>query len=1266
MFGSNLNQQQQQQPQQGGLFGGTSTGGLFGQPQGMGQMNQPQQGGLWGSQNTLGAGKNLGSNPGGFFGQSTSLGGMGMSSLGGNTSNPAQGGLFGQPQQQGSTGGGLLGQGSTGTGGTLVGGSGIFGQQQPSTGPMSSAPTTGGLFGSTPSSGSGLFGNQQQQQQPQTGGFGGFGQSTFGSTGQQQGSGLFGQTQPQQGSGLFGGMGNGLVQPQQQQQGTSGLFGGMSGGLGQTTQPQQQGGLFSSTSTTFGQPQQPQQIGTFSGIGLGGIGQNQQQPQQQGLGSSLFGQQPNTMSATTQQTGMFGTSVFGGGSTNIGQSGGLLGSSTTKPGGLFGTTTGAGLGVGTSGTTGTGFIGMGQQQQIQQPQMQQQSNVTSGTYPFTYQPTQTQEQSNVNGQQKLDKINLISITAMEYYCKKSIEELRYEDFKNKKSGLQPPKPQQGGFGVGMGMGGGFGTGVSSGLGGIGQTTGSGLFGSSATIGATSSTFSGGQLGQQQKPQTSSLFAPSGGITSSGFGVQQPQQPQQTGGLFGSTSTSTTTPGFGMTAQPTSTTGTTGGLFGATTTSTGLGGTSGLFGASSTINKPQTSTGGLFGQPQQQQSQPSGVLFGSTQQPQTTSTGGGLFSSTGIQQQVGCGLGPSIQAQPQGGLFGQQPTQTAGAGGLFGGSVISPQKTGGLFGQTATQPTLGAQPTTGGLFGSSTQQNITAQPSTTGLFGSSSTTVQPTTGSLFGAKPATSGGLFGPSTSIAPTSTGSSLFGATPSQGLTTNIGQKSSDFFPSSINAVPTTQQGTPLFPVQATDYKNFLISALEKKKTISDMLNDLQREYLEQEFLYDEYKRREKAKEINLSESKYSYVPVLSEAERLYMERLEKERPDAFLKSKRTYNKPKHYDSNVYNFTGTTPSYYTKELSREKPFGASKLIQEAAILKPKDLLDIVPEKSNKLNLSENDEKVLKKSHSCDLIKKTEKMIVNNLEKSFDEKVNLETLENGGASKSGISAIKKPSEKTLLDLPITLQDPIKVTFSVRINKNLKLNVLKSDIVEKLKARNYKMFSKINSNSFVLMKKYSILKDSQTLSELGIKDGEHIHILLKENFSLNNESNNLINLYSKEKAQNEYNESPSRKESRINNEKKKKKNKSELAPLDKIPVLTKPGYKTIPDYRNICRMTLDEIEHVKNFSIYNEYGRIDFEGETNLTNLNLDQIVNISKNSITVYQNEDLEFKPPAGEGLNKPAVLHLNECFPKGKEEDDQIKFLATLQKLCKDKGVRK
>jgi hypothetical protein len=61
-------------------------------------------------------------------------------------------------------------------------------------------------------------------------------------------------------------------------------------------------------------------------------------------------------------------------------------------------------------------------------------NVSSqpGTSHVRYQPTKAQETSNVSN--KVETINLFSITSMAEFQMKSIEELRCEDYKIKKSG----------------------------------------------------------------------------------------------------------------------------------------------------------------------------------------------------------------------------------------------------------------------------------------------------------------------------------------------------------------------------------------------------------------------------------------------------------------------------------------------------------------------------------------------------------------------------------------------------------------------------------------------------------------------------------------------------------------------------------------------------------------------------------------------------------------------------------------------------------------
>ncbi|KAE8391840.1 nucleoporin complex subunit 54-domain-containing protein [Aspergillus alliaceus] len=198
-----------------------------------------------------------------------------------------------------------------------------------------------------------------------------------------------------------------------------------------------------------------------------------------------------------------------------------------------------------------------------------------------------------------------------------------------------------------------------------------------------------------------------------FGNQT--QTQQSGGLFGSSTTANKPSPFGGAA-------TGGSLFGSNTTGTGTqqsGG--GLFGGAQ--NQPATggTGGGLFGsstatsQPQQ-----SGSLFGTAtqNQPQT----GGLFGNTATQQkaQVGGlfgGLGQTTQQQqPQqqqagGGLFGGALGQQKPQGSLFGGGLgqttqqqQTPQQGGGLFGQTQQQPQQQQSLFGGTLLGGQQQQS----------------------------------------------------------------------------------------------------------------------------------------------------------------------------------------------------------------------------------------------------------------------------------------------------------------------------------------------------------------------------------------------------------------------------------------------------------------------------------------------------------------------------------------------------------------------------------
>ncbi|XP_036283834.1 nuclear pore complex protein Nup98-Nup96 isoform X6 [Pipistrellus kuhlii] len=104
------------------------------------------------------------------------------------------------------------------------------------------------------------------------------------------------------------------------------------------------------------------------------------------------------------------------------------------------------------------------------------------------------------------------------------------------------------------------------------------------------------------------------------------------------------------------------------------------------------------------------------------------------------------------------------------------------------------------------------------------------------------------------------------------------------------------------------------------------------------------------------------------------------------------------------------------------------------------------------------------------------------------------------------------------------------------------------------------------------------------------------------------------------------------------------------VLTKVGYYTIPSIDDLAKITNEKGECiVSDFTIGRKgYGSIYFEGEVNLTNLNLDDIVHIRRKEVIVYLDDNQ--KPPVGEGLNRKAEVTLDGVWPTDKTSRCLIK----------------
>ncbi|XXG95681.1 hypothetical protein Hte_001950 [Hypoxylon texense] len=501
------------------------------------------------------------------------------------------------------------------------------------------------------------------------------------------------------------------------------------------------GGLFGTGNTTSG-------FGSSSGFGstsnAGGFGAKPAFGGTSTSGGGLFG------GSTTSTAGGFGAGGSGFGATNNastsspfgggGSGGSIFGNSNNKP--AFGATnTGTTGGLFGSGnttnntTTSTGFGAFGNTSNAPASTALGPVGDPPGTANITnFQPLI--EKEGTAGSQN----SFQNILFLDPYKKWSADELRLADYAaGRRFG---GTSGTGTFGVGSGFGG-FGTNnqPSNAFGTANTNTttntgGSGLFGSTSTSSnafGQNNTATGG-FGANNNAG-GGLFGSKPAATGGLFGSTPTPQPAQSGGLFGSGGG-----GFGNTAN-------TGTSFGSTGANTG----SSLFGANNNNNQQKSgfsfsnannnTTGGFGGNTTGfgNNNNAGGGLFGSNNAAtQNTGGAGGLFGGANQQQNTGGVFGGG----GGGGGFGNQ-TQQQSAPSLFGSTQQKPAGTGLFGGSTNTGGT------SGGLFGNSNN--------TTGGFGQQNT--NQAGGGLFGSKPATTGGgLFGNTGAAQNTNTGGGLFG----------------------------------------------------------------------------------------------------------------------------------------------------------------------------------------------------------------------------------------------------------------------------------------------------------------------------------------------------------------------------------------------------------------------------------------------------------------------------------------------------------------------------
>jgi len=103
------------------------------------------------------------------------------------------------------------------------------------------------------------------------------------------------------------------------------------------------------------------------------------------------------------------------------------------------------------------------------------------------------------------------------------------------------------------------------------------------------------------------------------------------------------------------------------------------------------------------------------------------------------------------------------------------------------------------------------------------------------------------------------------------------------------------------------------------------------------------------------------------------------------------------------------------------------------------------------------------------------------------------------------------------------------------------------------------------------------------------------------------------------------------------------PHDVCPSLSRRGYFTDPSIKDLHTYRESDLRNVSNFSVHHEkFGSVTWLGTTDITGLDIDDIVDFGEQTIEVYADD--EHKPPEGRELNKPAEVCLKGCWPMNKQ----------------------
>jgi len=116
--------------------------------------------------------------------------------------------------------------------------------------------------------------------------------------------------------------------------------------------------------------------------------------------------------------------------------------------------------------------------------------------------------------------------------------------------------------------------------------------------------------------------------------------------------------------------------------------------------------------------------------------------------------------------------------------------------------------------------------------------------------------------------------------------------------------------------------------------------------------------------------------------------------------------------------------------------------------------------------------------------------------------------------------------------------------------------------------------------------------------------------------------------------------------------------DQTPAASKAGYYATPSMEEQERMSPSELSSIRDMVIGRTgFGEVQWLEEVDVRSLDIFDVVQFERAMVNVYSDErDETTKPAIGHGLNKPAIVTLEQVFPPTQDQDFEAKLRDSIE----------